>query len=281
MQHNWRNKNTNQINKRKTYLDNCPDWDIINVGKTRIGVTNLQNGSLCSLISINKKRIVVTNTCGFDSIVCIIAGACINEFYKDVVETSNSNIMGFIRCFLKNGCSHNTYKLRAEILMNINQFSSQIDKNIITIDCLSNIGNIAQYVFQSDPSYIQTKSCNVCSKIIVRQSVIIPINIDIIKKYGFSELSKAILEGMPNNNSICCDQLMSENKRYGTQIFIECDTIEYGIERDYSLKEFVPKLQIDNNSFRLVGVIARYGGTGSGHYVPRLLLPRITMGRIR
>lgn len=210
---------------------------------------------------------VVTNTCGFDSIACIIAGACINELYKNIVETSDTNIMRFIRCFLENGCSQNTYKLRAEILMNVNQFSSQINKNIITVDCLSNIGNVAQYVFQSNPSYIQTKSCNVCSKIIVRQSVIVPINVDIIKEHGFCELSKAILKGMPNNISICCNQLMSESKRYGTQIFIECNAIEYGIERDYCLKEFVPKLLIDNNSFRLAGVIARYGGTGSGHYI--------------
>lgn len=29
LEHNWKNKNTTQTNKRKTYLDNCPDWDII------------------------------------------------------------------------------------------------------------------------------------------------------------------------------------------------------------------------------------------------------------
>lgn len=29
LEHNWRNKNTTQKNKRKTYLDKCPDWDNI------------------------------------------------------------------------------------------------------------------------------------------------------------------------------------------------------------------------------------------------------------
>jgi len=138
----WRNKNIGQT-KRKTYLNNCPDWDISNLGKIRIGVTNLQNSSICSLISLNKKRITITNTCGFDSIVCIIACACINESYKNIVETSDTNIVRFIKYFLEHGCCQSTYKLRAEILMNIDNFISQIDKNIVTINCLSSIGNMA------------------------------------------------------------------------------------------------------------------------------------------
>lgn len=41
LEHNWRNKNTSQTNKRKTYLDNCSDWDIMNAEKIRTGITNL------------------------------------------------------------------------------------------------------------------------------------------------------------------------------------------------------------------------------------------------
>ncbi|XP_025266084.1 uncharacterized protein LOC112638471 [Camponotus floridanus] len=68
LEHNWRNKNTTQTNKRKTYLDNCPDWDISHTGKTRMGVANLQNvrelpfaaqystnGAQCSTIKKNSK----------------------------------------------------------------------------------------------------------------------------------------------------------------------------------------------------------------------------------
>jgi len=107
LEHNWRNKNTGQT-KRKTYLNNCPDWDINNLGKIRIGIINLQNGSICSLISLNKKRITIINTCGFDSIACIIACACINESYKNIVETSDTNIMRFIKHFLEHGCRQST-----------------------------------------------------------------------------------------------------------------------------------------------------------------------------
>lgn len=267
LEHNWRNKNTTQTNKRKTYLDKCPDWDITHTGKTRIGVANLQNGSLCSFLTLDKKRVVVNNTCGFDSIASIIACACINKHYKNSIETSDTNIMRFIKCFLKNGCSQNTYKLRAEILIDVNNFKTQIDKNNISIDCLSSIGNVAQYVFKNDPSYTEMKNCIVCSNIIIRQSVLIPINVNIIMKHGYCELSTAILEGIPNNKSICYKQRMSRNIKYGKQIFIECDAIENYIEKEYSLAEFPPKIQVGDNSFLLAGTIARYGDIGNGHYV--------------
>lgn len=175
------------------------------------------------LLTIDKKRIVVINTCGFDSIVSIIACACINEYYKSSIEKSDTNIMQFIKYFLKNGCSQGTYKLRVKILMSINNFKTQIDKNSITIDCLSSIGNIGQYIFQNNPSYTEIKNCIVCSNIIMRQSVLILINVDIIMKHGYCELSTAILEGMPNNISICCKQRMNRNIIYGNQIFIECN----------------------------------------------------------
>lgn len=262
LEHNWRNKNTTQTNKRKTYLDNCPDWDISHTGKTRIGVINLQNGNLCPFVIINKKRVVVTNTCGFDSIVSIIACACINEYYKNSIETSDTNIMKFINCFLKNGCSQNTYKLRAEILMGVNNFKIQMDKNYTyNYKLFSSVGNVSQYVFKGNPSYIEIKNCAVCSHIIMRQSVLISINVDLIIKHGYCELSMAISEGMPNNRSICCKQHMNRDIRYGKQIFIECDVKENDTEKEHSLAEFPPKIQSGDNSFLLAGIVARYGDT--------------------
>lgn len=156
--------------------------------------------------------------------------------------------MRFVIYFLKNGCCQNTYKLRAEILMGISNFKTLIDKNNITIDCLSSIGNVAQYLFKNNPSYTEIKTCVACPNIIMRQSVLIPINVDIIN-YGYLELSSAILEGMPNNKSICCKQLMSRKIKYGKQIFIECDTIETDLEKEDSLAEFPPKIQIDDIFF--------------------------------
>lgn len=267
LEHNWRNKNTAETCKRKTYLDNCPDWDLNNIKKSRIGVANLRNGSLCSLLTIKKERVTVLNTCGFYSIACIIACACIHESYKNTVETFDTNIMRFVKYFLNEGCKQNTYKLRAEILMNIKHFRTQIDKNIITVDCFSSIGNVAQYVFQSNPSYIETKSCNICSKFTIRQSVIVPININVIKEHGFKELSKAIKEGMPSDKSLCCNQLVSKNIKYGTQIFIEYDPTENEMQQKIRLTEFATKLQFDDNTFILAGIVARYGGTENGHYV--------------
>lgn len=80
-------------------------------------------------LSIDKKKVVITNTCGFDSIASIIACACIHEYYKNSIEGNDTNLMQFVKCLLKNGCNQNTYKLIAEILMGVNNFKTQIDKN--------------------------------------------------------------------------------------------------------------------------------------------------------
>lgn len=201
-----------------------------------------------------------------DSIASIIACGCINEYYKNNVETSDTDAMQFIKCFLKNGCSKNTYKLRAKILMSIDNFKTQIDRNNVTVDCLSSIGNVAQYIFKDDPSYTEIKSCVVCSNIIIRQSVLVPINVNTIINGGYCELATAISEGMPNNRSVCCKQRMNINIKYGKQIFIECDTID-DIEKEHSLVEFPPKIQISDNLFLLAGTVARYGDIENGHYV--------------
>lgn len=100
----------------------------------------------------------------------------------------------------------------------------------------------------------------------MRQSILVPINVNVIKKHGFAELFKAILEAMPSNKSICCDQLMSKNIKYGTQIFIEYNLMEHDIQKKYCLADFPTKIQFSNNTF-ILGIVARYGGTESGHYV--------------
>jgi len=82
------------------------------------------------------------------------------------------------------------------------------------------------------------KNCNVCVKIIIRQSVLVSINNNNHKNYGFAKLSKAIQEGMPSNKSTCCDQLMQKHIKYGTQIFIKHDPVEYNTQKEYRLAEF-------------------------------------------
>lgn len=229
MEHNWRNKNTSRTCKRKTYLDNCPDWDMNYSQKSRIAVANIQNGNLCSSFSINNQKVIAINTCVFDSITCIIACSCIHKSYKNTVETSDTDIMRFVTYFLNNGCNKKTYNLRTELLMIITQLKNKIDKNILTIDYLSSIGETLRNMFFTAyvfPSYIQTKTCNTCSKFIIRQSVIVPININIIRTHGFQKLSKAISEGMPINSSICCNQLMSQDIKYSSPIFIEYEVQE-------------------------------------------------------
>lgn len=78
LEHNWRNKNTGQTKKKKTYLDICPDWDIGNLKNIRIGIANLQNDNICPIISINKKRVIITNVVSIASLALLHAHVLIH-----------------------------------------------------------------------------------------------------------------------------------------------------------------------------------------------------------
>lgn len=235
-----------------------------NSKNSRIGIANLQNGSLCSALKIKQYRVTVTNTCGFDSIASIIACAFVHISYKNTVINNDTEIMQFVKHYVNNGCVQNIYKRRAEILMKIDEFRTEIEKNILTVNCFSNVGNLAQYVFKSNPSYVETKSCDTCHKLTMRKSVLVPLNIDIIKDEGFPQLSKAILGGIPSKRTLCCNKFTTQTIKYGDQIFIEYEPTMQGKVR---LSEFPTKIAFNNCSFHLAGVVAHFGTGQNGHYV--------------
>ncbi|KAF5308323.1 hypothetical protein FQR65_LT18232 [Abscondita terminalis] len=126
-----------------------------------------------------------------------------------------------------------------------------------------------QYIFTNNPSYTEIKKCNICFKLSERKSVIVPINVDTIKKLGFYEIAKAILDAIPYNISICCNHIMERTRHYGTQIFIECDLEPEDSQTLPSLGEFATS--------SLLQVLLRYDGVGerSGHYPPPSPPPRV------
>lgn len=49
--------------------------------------------------------------------------------------------------------------------MDVDNFKSQIDKNFIIVNCFSSIRNVGQYLFKSNPSYIELKTATYISKL--------------------------------------------------------------------------------------------------------------------
>lgn len=152
IEHNWMNKNTCSTRRNK---------DATSFSKNRVGIGNLENGNTCSIISEKGVKIVVRGTCGFDSIISILAGACVSDTYRNEVSLSTSDIMCFLQNFLKHGCCAKIYKDRASLLRKVNHFRIKFENNVLTVDCYASVGNVAQYILANDPSYKETKFCQI------------------------------------------------------------------------------------------------------------------------
>ncbi|KAL1448711.1 hypothetical protein WDU94_012299 [Cyamophila willieti] len=94
---NWRGLNEGPMTKRKrtSYLEPNAEWehiDLSNELKT-VPIGILKNGSkMKGPIQIEKDKYILTNTCGFDSLIQILATAvCDNPKYKEVLREQDGN----------------------------------------------------------------------------------------------------------------------------------------------------------------------------------------------
>jgi hypothetical protein len=265
-EHNWRNKNAPQKMKR-SYLETYPDWDIPAFSKKKTAIDVLKNGSMCSYVQMEKCKIIVKNTCGFDSITHIFAGACTNESYRNFIKSSNSDESKFISCFLDVGPNKDIYKLRATILEKVKYFhQEQTVPEVLVLNAASNISNLCEWVFPSFISYTDTVSCTTCKTEKIFNKVILPINENIVKSHGYNKLKEAILEGKPQTK--CCKRNTTISTRYGMQLLIECPIIDN--LNKIQLKNIPYSLNIFEESFTLAGVVEYRGSKDLnevGHYV--------------
>lgn len=73
----------------------------------------LQNGNLCESFKDGKDRLVVINTCGFDTIVQLFAAASIHAVFYDFIINATSDMFKFIKNFIDEGLIKSIYKQRA------------------------------------------------------------------------------------------------------------------------------------------------------------------------
>jgi len=161
-EHNWRNKNERRTFKR-TYLQSRPDF--VGVCKRKkIDIAMLQNGNLCESFKDGKDRLVVINTCGFYSIVQLFTAASIHAVFYDFVINATSDIFKFIQNFIDKGPIKSIYKQRATILRKIEYFVSRNTFDVVTVNALSNVTNLCEYLLNEEPSCILQKECDNCKK---------------------------------------------------------------------------------------------------------------------
>ena len=263
---NWRNKNDpKKVNR--TYLDTRPDWDPNAKTARSLGIGILVNGNLCTILTMSSKKTVVKNTCGFDSIMQILAHSCYNDNVRNNIENSEKQCFLFIREFLRKGPCNSIYKMRALLLKTVEFFvKPTVVNNIQIIDAASNIAYLCEKVFIDIPSVITTSRCDICGSTSDRKSVLFPINHNTMQKCGVKDLQSLIMTDT-NFQQRCCDKHVHIKYSYGLFIFIE---ISYeDSSRRVLLNEFPLTLQIEADIYVLAGVVPHYGGssmTSLGHY---------------
>lgn len=247
---NWRNKNPAKKIKR-SYLDPLPDWDIIQNTKSGHKIDLLLNGNICELIVERRCQFVVTNTCGFDSVMQILAVACRHKKFENFVTSTKTPTFSFLRLFLENGSSVKVYKSRAYILKEIKYFVNT-DSDVpgrISIDACSNISNLCEYVFHRDWSVMEQFTCDICKKKKTFTKVLAPINIDIINRHTFKHLEEALQNGGLSTRR-CCGKSFELVITYGSHIFIECE-----VNRSISVEEFPQYVQLIDRRYALAGLV--------------------------
>jgi len=137
--------------------------------KKKIDFAILQNGNLCKSL---KDKLVVTNTCGFDSIVQLFATACIHTTFYNTLINVTSDIFEFIKNFIDKDPCKLIYRQRSTLLRKIEYFVSKNTCNVITINAISNIFNLCEFIFNEEPSCTLLKECDNCKKTITGNLVV-------------------------------------------------------------------------------------------------------------
>ena len=123
----------------------------------------MKNGNNLSLksLKLGKEDYTIANTCAFDSIfqILLAAGHDMNHILSRMEQVAERDL--FFKLIVnatKTGINHNSYKLRAQILLDI--FPSSIVGNCKFINCVTNVGYLGNILFKNIPSFKETSQCN-------------------------------------------------------------------------------------------------------------------------
>lgn len=126
---NWRGlgEEPSKSKKRTSYLEPAAELLEADYGSPRevIPISLLRNGHLVNLKPIrlaNRALVTLSNTCGFDSLVQLMASTfCDSETFKQLImlNQESSEISALVYDLVKNGVTRKTYRLRAETLSKV------------------------------------------------------------------------------------------------------------------------------------------------------------------
>lgn len=249
---NWRNKGETQLNeivkikgKRPTkYKDGCEDIRKI-LNFSRLISTNkaiITNGNLLSAERIQRQRLLVSNTCAFDSLLVALAVGYMDfdnfRNYMDDLSTNNK-FLKLCRDVALHGCSVSTYKTRAKILIDSGVCKhTEIQQGTSMLNCVSNVVGLSNNLLATIPSSVQSTNCSNCNekKQFYNTTVIMEYgkNIDLTKLNDFLTI---YTDSQTKICKICKNNSLVTTRKLSNHILIETDYLTENNENEYKLND--------------------------------------------
>ncbi|CAI6372658.1 unnamed protein product [Macrosiphum euphorbiae] len=176
-QENWRNKAEKpiKVKKEKTnrfskYTSPCPDIRrVLNTSGLRsTSLSVILNGNLLPAVKVNKQKILIFNTCAFDTLLVAISVSYIDSksFILFIDNNQTNPFIKLCRDVARHGSTSLTYEQRDNLLVESGLFNISPVESAATsiLDANVNVIAFCNKVLSGIPSSIQTLVCTICNK---------------------------------------------------------------------------------------------------------------------
>lgn len=201
--------------KRKSFLETNSEWLHMDLSEKKqiMPIKLLRNGNVLQSVQINKHRYQLLNTCGFDTLVQILASSycdstVYNDYMKEVVNFPTSQLAMDI---IHKNVTAAAYKKRAEILKS--QFPSEKKGGVTFVSCQSSISIMVENVFSENPTIIETSVCpekNCPDPTVTSKRYIITISEE---QYPLNRLQEGVEDFLQTMPSYCKRKLEKDLRR--------------------------------------------------------------------
>lgn len=195
---NW--KGQNNTKSRGKYLTNCPDVESIHLKpKFTTTLPLLKNGNTLSPVILDKKPIMLINTCPSDAIAqTLLVGYCDWANFHHYLEQTQTDLYRFIKQLSTSGTSTKVYEERGLIL---NKFIVPICG---TMNCSYNISDlVAKHLLKDEFSCKIHLNCLNCQYSEIFTHTVLDINVKPFYTGNMRVLESVINEQYSYNNKKC------------------------------------------------------------------------------
>lgn len=279
---NWRNAAKVCSKKRttKSYLEPTSEllynsYDKFLNKVSPIGV--MTNGNNCDLLPIKMEDgyfVVLRNTCGFDSLVQLLATAyCDSLGFKELisVNTSKVDVCHVVENLVKSGVTKKTYRLRAELLRKECTVYEEHPNKIVSIDVGDSIHNILKTLHL--PCALKVLNCKCCGYTYESTLITVEVEVSVAHKSLNLENNLKNLVNERQLRRICtsCNQNLWLNTNLSfTHLFVEpLNEAQMNMELTIKLCDIPKYLNFNDTSYALRGIIGYTGpsdGQSLGHF---------------